>query len=132
SRTRARSTDARPRCMTTEPTFGLVLPGGLARRLGGGDRALIRTGEQTILDRVLDRLKPACAGIVLNANGDPSRFAPYGLPVVADSVPDFAGPLAGILAGLDWVAAKRPDIGWLVSAPGGCPLLPRHLVARRP
>jgi len=116
--------------MTTEPTFGLVLAGGLARRMGGGDKALIRIGEQTILDRVLDRLRPACAGIVLNANGDPSRFAPYGLPVVADSIPDFAGPLAGILAGLDWVAAERADIGWLVSAPGDCPFLPRDLVAR--
>src|SRR5262245_58480593 len=116
--------------MTTEPTFGLVLAGGLARRMGGGDKALIRIGEQTILDRVLDRLKPACAGIVLNANGDPSRFAHYGLPVVADSVPDFAGPLARILTGLDWVAAERPDIGWLVSAPGDCPFLPRDLVAR--
>src|SRR3954451_3474507 len=117
--------------MTTEPaTFGLVLAGGLARRMGGGDKALIRIGEQTILDRVLERLKPACAGIVLNANGDPARFAAFGLPVVADSVPDFAGPLAGILAGLDWVAANRPGVKWVVSVPGDCPFLPRDLVAK--
>lgn len=116
--------------MTTEPTFGLVLAGGLARRMGGGDKALIRIGEQNILDRVLERLAPTCTGIVLNANGDASRFASYGLPVVADSVPDFAGPLAGILAGLDWVAAQRPDIAWMVSAPGDCPFLPRDLVSR--
>jgi molybdopterin-guanine dinucleotide biosynthesis protein A len=116
--------------MTTEPTFGLVLAGGLARRMGGGDKAFIRIGEQTILDRVLDRLAPTCAGIVLNANGNPSRFASYELPVVADSVPDFAGPLAGILAGLDWVAAHRSDVAWMVSAPGDCPFLPRDLVAR--
>ena len=85
-------------------TLGLVLAGGLARRMGGGDKALIEIGGVAILDRVLARLRPACAGIVLNANGDPARFARFGLPVVPDSVPDFAGPLAGILAGLDWAA----------------------------
>jgi molybdopterin-guanine dinucleotide biosynthesis protein A len=115
--------------MTIE-TFGLVLAGGLARRMGGGDKALIRIGGQTILQRALARLTPQVSGIVLNANGDPARFAPFGLPVVADSVPDFAGPLAGILAGLDWVAANRPGIEWIVSVPGDCPFLPRDLVAR--
>ena len=115
--------------MTIE-TFGLVLAGGLARRMGGGDKALIRIGGQTILQRTLARLTPQVSGIVLNANGDPARFASFGLPVVADSVLDFAGPLAGILAGLDWVAANRPGIEWIVSVPGDCPFLPRDLVAR--
>ena len=115
--------------MTIE-TFGLVLAGGLARRMGGGDKALIRIGDETILQRALARLAPQVSGIVLNANGDPARFAPFGLPVVADSVPDFAGPLAGILAGLDWVAANEPDMEWIVSVPGDCPFLPRDLVAR--
>ena len=115
--------------MTTE-TFGLVLAGGLARRMGGGDKALIRIGNETILARSLARLGPQVSGIVLNANGDPARFASFGLPVVADSVPDFAGPLAGILAGLDWVAANRPDIAWVASVPGDCPFLPRDLVAK--
>jgi molybdopterin-guanine dinucleotide biosynthesis protein A len=115
--------------MTIE-TFGLVLAGGLARRMGGGDKALIRIGKETILERALARLRPQTAGIVLNANGDPVRFASFGLPAVADSVPDFAGPLAGILAGLDWVAANRPNIEWLVSVPGDCPFLPRDLVAK--
>jgi molybdenum cofactor guanylyltransferase len=115
--------------MTIE-TFGLVLAGGLARRMGGGDKALIRIGDDTILSRTLARLAPQVEGVVLNANGDPARFAPFGLPVVADSVPDFAGPLAGILAGLDWVAAHRPEIEWVVSVPGDCPFLPRDLVAR--
>ena len=115
--------------MTIE-TFGLVLAGGLARRMGGGDKALIRIGDETILQRTLARLKPQVSGIVLNANGDPARFAASGLPVVADSVPDFAGPLAGILAGLDWAAANRPNIAWVVSVPGDCPFLPRDLVAR--
>ena len=115
--------------MRTE-TFGLVLAGGLARRMGGGDKALIRIGRETILQRALARLKPQVTGIVLNANGDPARFAPFGLPVIADSVPDFAGPLAGILAGLDWAAANRPGTEWVVSVPGDCPFLPRDLVAR--
>ena len=98
--------------------------------MGGGDKALIRIGNETILQRALARLTPQVSGIVLNANGDPARFAPFGLPVVADSVPDFAGPLAGILAGLDWVAVNRPGIEWIVSVPGDCPFLPRDLVAR--
>jgi molybdopterin-guanine dinucleotide biosynthesis protein A len=115
--------------MTIE-TFGLVLAGGLARRMGGGDKALIKIGNETILERALARLKPQTSGIVLNANGDPARFASSGLPVIADSVPDFAGPLAGILAGLDWMAANRPGIEWMVSVPGDCPFLPRDLVAK--
>ena len=115
--------------MTIE-TFGLVLAGGLARRMGGGDKALIRIGDETILQRALARLTPQVSGIVLNANGDPARFASFGLPVVADSVPDFAGPLAGILAGLDWVAANKPGTEWVVSVPGDCPFLPRDLVAQ--
>jgi molybdopterin-guanine dinucleotide biosynthesis protein A len=122
--------------MTIEPpgagaaTFGLVLAGGLARRMGGGDKALIRISGATILERVLERLKPACAGMVLNANGDPARFAGFGLPVIADNVAGFAGPLAGILAGLDWVKGQAPGIEWLVSVPGDCPFLPRDLVPR--
>jgi molybdopterin-guanine dinucleotide biosynthesis protein A len=114
----------------TTPTLGLVLAGGLARRMGGGDKALISIGGTTILERVLDRLRPQCTRIVLNANGDPARFAATGLPVVADDVPGFAGPLAGILAGLDWTAAHVPGIEWVASVPGDCPFVPRDLVAR--
>ncbi|HVY56549.1 MAG TPA: molybdenum cofactor guanylyltransferase MobA [Xanthobacteraceae bacterium] len=118
--------------MTTElpPTLGLVLAGGLARRMGGGDKALIRIGGTTILERVLQRFAPVCARVILNANGDPSRFSRYGLPVVADSVPDFAGPLAGILAGMDWAAAHAPDLEWMASVPGDCPFVPRDLLSR--
>ena len=111
-------------------TLGLVLAGGLARRMGGGDKALLRIGAATILDRVLERLAPQCSRMILNANGDPARFAFTHLPVVADDVPDFAGPLAGVLAGLDWAAAHVPDIAWVATAPGDCPFLPRDLVAR--
>src|SRR5438034_109822 len=110
--------------------LGLVLAGGLARRMGGGDKTRMRVGDQTILERVLARLKPQCAAVILNANGDPARFADTALPVVADSVPGFAGPLAGILAGLDWAAAHVPAMTDVASVPGDCPFLPRDLVTR--
>jgi molybdopterin-guanine dinucleotide biosynthesis protein A len=113
----------------TKP-LGLVLAGGLARRMGGGDKARIRIGGATILERVLGRLKPQCTAVILNANGDPARFADSGLNVVPDSVPNFAGPLAGILAGLDWAAAHMPEIADVASVPGDCPFLPGDLVAR--
>jgi molybdopterin-guanine dinucleotide biosynthesis protein A len=113
---------------TTIP--GIVLAGGLARRMGGGDKPMRSIAGRTILERVIARLEPQCDRLVLNANGDPARFAAYGLPVIADSVTDFPGPLAGILAGLDWVAAHRPDVSWMLSAAADCPFLPRDLVAR--
>jgi molybdopterin-guanine dinucleotide biosynthesis protein A len=116
--------------MSHSPILGLVLAGGLARRMGGGDKTRIRIGGKTILERVLARLKPQCAAVILNANGDPARFADTGLPVVPDTVPDFAGPLAGILAGLDWAAAHVPAIADVASVPGDCPFLPADLVAR--
>ncbi|HKN11024.1 MAG TPA: NTP transferase domain-containing protein, partial [Pseudomonadota bacterium] len=110
--------------------LGVVLAGGLARRMGGGDKARLRIGGRTILERVLARLGPQCAALILNANGEPARFADTGLAVVADSVPDFAGPLAGILAALDWAAAHAPRLTDVVSVPGDCPFLPDDLVAR--
>jgi molybdenum cofactor guanylyltransferase len=107
-----------------------VLAGGLARRMGGGDKARVTIGDATILQRALACLTPQCARVVINANGNPVRFADARLPVVADSVPDFAGPLAGILAGLDWAVANAPQCEWLVSVPGDCPFLPADLVTR--
>jgi molybdopterin-guanine dinucleotide biosynthesis protein A len=109
---------------------GVLLAGGLARRMGGGDKPMRSIGGRTILERVIARLKPQCDGLILNANGNPARFAAFGLPVIADGVADFPGPLAGILAGLDWAAAKRPEIKWMLSAAADCPFLPRDLVSR--
>jgi len=109
---------------------GLLLAGGLSRRMGGGDKALRLLGGKTLLDHVIDRMRPQVAALVLNANGDPSRFARFGLPVVPDSVEGFAGPLAGILAGLDWAAANRPDCAHIVSVATDAPFLPVDLVAR--
>ena len=117
--------------MTEIPkTLGLILAGGLARRMGGGDKAFLKIGNETILARALSRFQPQCEGIVINANGDPKRFASFGFPVVADDIPDFAGPLAGILAGLDWTAKNKPSIEWIASVPGDCPFVPRDLVAK--
>jgi molybdenum cofactor guanylyltransferase len=109
---------------------GVVLAGGLARRMGGGDKPLREIGGRTILARVVARLEPQCECLAINANGDPRRFASFGLPVVADGVKDFPGPLAGILAALDWAAASQPNSAWILSAPGDCPFLPSDLVPR--
>jgi molybdopterin-guanine dinucleotide biosynthesis protein A len=109
---------------------GVLLAGGLARRMGGGDKPMRTIGGKTILERVIARLAPQCDGLVPNANGDPARFAPFGLTVIADSVAGFPGPLAGILAALDWMAANRPAVERIVSAAADCPFLPRDLVAR--
>lgn len=112
------------------PTLGLVLAGGLARRMGGGDKARIEIGGVTILDRVLATLSAQTTGIIINANGDPKRFADTGCTVVADNVEGYPGPLAGILAGLDWLAQLDNGVEWLVSVPGDCPFLPDDLVER--
>jgi molybdenum cofactor guanylyltransferase len=109
---------------------GLLLAGGQSRRMGGGDKALRLLEGMSLLERVIGRLRPQVDALVLNANGDPARFARFGLPVVADSIPGFAGPLAGVLAGLDWTAAHRPDCPFIVSAATDAPFLPANLVAR--
>jgi molybdopterin-guanine dinucleotide biosynthesis protein A len=98
--------------------------------MGGGDKAKIEIGGVSILDRVIATLSAQCAGMVINANGDPERFAGTGLAVIPDSVPDFAGPLAGVLAGLDWLAEQNNGIEWILSVPGDCPFLPDDLTER--
>jgi molybdenum cofactor guanylyltransferase len=110
--------------------IGVLLAGGLARRMGGGDKPLRLLGGKPLLDHVIARLRPQVSGLVLNANGDPARFASYRLPVVGDSIPDYAGPLAGVLAGLDWTAEHRPDCPMIVSVATDAPFLPTDLVAR--
>jgi molybdopterin-guanine dinucleotide biosynthesis protein A len=112
------------------PTLGLVLAGGLARRMGGGDKARIEINGVSILNRVLATLSAQCPRILINANGDPARFADTGLEVVPDTIAGHAGPLAGVLAGLDWLAAQKLGLEWMVSVPGDCPFLPDDLVER--
>ena len=116
--------------MSNEDIPGVLLAGGLARRMGGGDKPMRQIGGRTILERVIARLTPQCGELILNANGDPARFARFGLPVIPDTVADFPGPLAGILAALDWAAVHRPGVSIVFSAAADCPFLPRDLVAR--
>lgn len=111
-------------------TIGVILAGGLARRMGGGDKPMRKIHGITILEHVVRRLSDQCDGLILNANGDPSRFESFSLSVVEDNVKGNPGPLAGILAALDWTAAYRPDAEWVVSVAGDCPFLPRDLVHR--
>jgi molybdopterin-guanine dinucleotide biosynthesis protein A len=110
--------------------FGLILAGGLGRRMGGVDKGLIPIGGRPMLEYVISRLRPQCGGLVLNANGDPRRFSAFGLPVVADSVPGYAGPLAGVLAGLDWLADHHPEGRWMVSVAADTPFFPGNFVQR--
>jgi molybdopterin-guanine dinucleotide biosynthesis protein A len=109
---------------------GVLLAGGQARRMGGGDKCLRRLGEATILEHVVARARPQVATLVLNANGDPDRFAAFGLPVVSDVVKGFAGPLAGVLTGMEWAAARRPDCPWIATMATDTPFFPADLVAR--
>jgi molybdopterin-guanine dinucleotide biosynthesis protein A len=111
-------------------TLGVILAGGLARRMGGGDKPLALLGGRPLLDHVIERLRSQCRELILNANGDPARFAASGLAVVPDDLPGFPGPLAGILAALDWAAERRPDIDWVVSVAGDSPVLPADYVQR--
>lgn len=114
----------------TEPTLGVILAGGLARRMGGGDKAMRQVGGQPVLARLIERLAPQVDGLIVNANGDPARFTAFALPVVPDSLPDYPGPLAGVLAGLDWAAENTPHIEWILTVPGDGPFLPPDLVSR--
>jgi len=111
-----------------ERIAGVLLAGGQARRMGGGDKCLRTLGGETLLARAIRRLGGQVGRMVLNANGDPARFADFGLPVVADPVEGFAGPLAGVLAGLDWAAEQAPGTEWIVTVPTDAPAFPADLV----
>ena len=109
---------------------GVILAGGLSRRMGGGDKGLLELGGKPMLGHVIDRLSPQVTNVIINANGNPARFAAFELPVVADTIEGFVGPLAGVLSGMRWAAKHAPDARWIVTAPGDAPLLPRDLVAK--
>ena len=112
----------------TDRLPGVILAGGRATRMGGGDKSLRQIAGRTILDRVIDRLGRQCAPLALNANGDPARFSPFGLPVLADSLSGHPGPLAGVLAGLDWAAEQ--GLGHIVTVAADTPFCPGDLVVR--
>ncbi|WP_199258577.1 molybdenum cofactor guanylyltransferase MobA [Paracoccus binzhouensis] len=112
--------------MTLPPA--VILAGGLSTRMGGGNKALRMLAGETLLARVIARIRPQCCGLALNANGDPEQFAAYDLPVIADGFAGFAGPLAGVLAGMDWAAAEGAES--VVSVSVDTPFLPEDLVHR--
>ncbi len=109
---------------------GIILAGGLARRMGGGDKCLRLLRGRPILAHIVERLAPQVEALALNANGDPSRFASFGLPVTPDSIAGFPGPLAGVLAGLDWAADRVPGVTHVASLPADSPFVPADFVAR--
>ena len=113
-----------------ERIAGLILAGGLSRRMGGGDKPLIQVEGQSLLDRTIDRLRPQVGPMILNANGDPSRLAEFTLPVVPDVIQGYAGPLVGILTGLEWLADHSLGVEWMVSVAADTPLFPENLVER--
>ncbi|WP_299281049.1 molybdenum cofactor guanylyltransferase MobA [uncultured Tateyamaria sp.] len=106
--------------------LGVILAGGQATRMGGGDKGVRLLGGRRLFDHVLDRLAPQVAGVALNANGDPARFADLNLPVIADSIDGFVGPLAGVLAGLDWAASEGANA--IVTVAADTPFFPCNLV----
>ena len=114
--------------------IGVLLAGGRASRLEGGDKCLLELGRKKLLAWTIERLRPQVGALVLNANGDPGRFASFGLPVIADyaspKIGDFAGPLAGVLAGMTYALAKTPEATGVLTAPTDTPFLPLNLVAR--
>lgn len=116
--------------MTSAPLAGCILAGGLARRMGGGDKTLLPLSGAPMLARVISRLEPQVGPVVLNANGDAGRFSRFGLPVVADPVEGFAGPLAGVLAGLQWARARHAGVEGVISVAGDTPFYPADLAAR--
>lgn len=113
--------------MIEKQPAGVILAGGLARRMGGGDKGLLKLGGESLLARVIARLEPQVAELALNANGDPTRFN-FGLPIVADSIAEFPGPLAGVLAGMDWAASR--GYSHIVTAAADTPFFPCDLVPR--
>lgn len=109
---------------------GVILAGGLSRRMGGGDKALRSLGGQAIMEHVIGRLRPQVGKLIINANGDTVRFHAFGLVVVSDSIPDFAGPLAGVLAGMRWAEEHAPNARWIVTVAADTPFFPLDLVPR--
>jgi len=109
---------------------GVILAGGLSRRMGRGDKGLLAIGRTTMLREIADRMRPQVRSLVLNANGDPERFASLGLPVAADTIDGFPGPLAGILAGMRWAAVHTAGATHVLSVSSDVPFLPRDLGSR--
>ena len=114
----------------SEPIAGVVLAGGQSRRMGGGDKCLRELAGRTLMSRIVERVRGQVEMLVLNANGDPARFADFDLPVASDAVEGFAGPLAGVLTGLEWARTHAPTCAFVASFACDAPFVPNDLVAR--
>lgn len=123
-------TPGRVELPANDPIAAVLLAGGLARRMGGGDKCLLELGGRTLLARAIERITPQVGQVILNANGDAARFGDIGLPVIADTIAGNAGPLAGVLSGMEWLRENAPDTPWLLTAPTDAPFLPADLVER--
>lgn len=110
--------------------IGLILAGGQARRMGGADKAFLKLGRETLITRAIARARPQVDELIVNANGDPKRFASLGCEVIPDRIGGFLGPLAGILSGFEWMRANRPDARWLASFACDCPFFPTDMVEK--
>jgi molybdopterin-guanine dinucleotide biosynthesis protein A len=121
---------ARASALGNAGVLGVLLAGGRARRLAGGDKCLRRLGSRTLLERVVERARPQVRQLLLNANGDPARFSAYQLPVVRDVIGGFAGPVAGILTALEWARSNAPECPWVASFATDSPFFPEDLVLR--
>ena len=110
--------------------LGVLLAGGQARRMGGGDKSLLKLGGRPLMAHTIERVRPQVAELILNANGAPGRFERFGLPVVADRIKGFAGPLAGVLTGMEWAAEKDGELDWIASFATDAPFLPHDMVPR--
>lgn len=115
---------------TGEPACGVILAGGRSRRMGGRDKALLRLDGKPLLQHVIEAAAPQVGRLVLNVNADRGGYAGFGLPMAGDSLPGFAGPLAGVLTGMEWVRAHAPECGWVASFACDAPFIPGDLVAR--
>jgi len=114
----------------SEDIVAVILAGGLARRMGGGDKSMLELGGKSILSYVIELAQNQAGTVLLNANGDAERFAEFGLPVQADIVPDFAGPLAGVVSAMAWVKQNRPDATHLITMAADTPFFPADYVSR--
>ena len=113
---------------TSDGVLGVILAGGLSRRMGGGHKGLLELAGQPVLRHVIDRLMPQVERLVLNANGDMERWRPFGLQVIPDALPDYPGPLAGLLSAMDWAAVHCSACSWIAAVPCDSPFLPRDFV----
>jgi molybdopterin-guanine dinucleotide biosynthesis protein A len=112
------------------PIVGVLLAGGQARRMGGGDKCLRELAGRRLIDILIERVRPQVSNLIINANGDPKRFEGQGLEIVADTIEGYAGPLAGVLTGLEWATKNVPDVSWVASFATDAPFIPKNMVLR--